>query len=351
MNKIIILALSGIGDALMFTPSLKFLRDNLPNAQIDVLVMFKGVKDIYDRLNLATNVIYFDFMKEGAVNSLKFVFGLRGKYDASINVYPSNRKEYNVIAFLIGAKKRGNVKYLRMDNQELGFINNVRIKEDDKLHNVEENIRICEKLIDKTANEISPLLLRLNDSDKSFAENYIDKNNLSGKLLIGFHAGCSLLKNHIKRRWEPDKFIELAKSLIEEKNATVLLFGGPDENELKKYIYDGVASKNVIIVEVSNLTQSAALMTYCKIFVTNDSGLMHIASAMQVTTVSVIGPTSLNYIHPWKSKYHPATLNLECAPCFVYSPKSLHCTRKDIQFKCIKELTVDFVKDIIIKNI
>ena len=46
--KILILALSGIGDALMFTPALKLLRQSLPTAQIDALVMYKGTKEIYE---------------------------------------------------------------------------------------------------------------------------------------------------------------------------------------------------------------------------------------------------------------------------------------------------------------
>jgi heptosyltransferase-2 len=70
---------------------------------------------------------------------------------------------------------------------------------------------------------------------------------------------------------------------------------------------------------------------------------MHIAAAMQLKVVPVIGPTSLNYIHPWQTEYKAATINLVCAPCFIYSPKPLTCTRTDVQFKCIKELSVDLV--------
>ena len=96
--KILILALSGIGDALMFTPALKLLRQSLPSAEIDALVMFKGTKEIYETNTNFNKIIHFDLIKEGTLNSLKFVLGLRNKYDATINIYPSNRKEYNKIA-------------------------------------------------------------------------------------------------------------------------------------------------------------------------------------------------------------------------------------------------------------
>ena len=171
--KILILALSGIGDALMFTPALKLLRGALPDAEIDALVMFKGVKDIYERNNNLNKVIYFDFMKEGIIGSFRFIRTIRNKYDASVNVYPSNRKEYNIINFLVGAGKRAGIKYLRRDAGNLGGLNNVRITENDSLHNVQTNIHLIEKLLNKKFNEEPPLDFTLTENDSSFAQEYL----------------------------------------------------------------------------------------------------------------------------------------------------------------------------------
>ncbi|MDX9924622.1 MAG: glycosyltransferase family 9 protein, partial [Ignavibacteriaceae bacterium] len=60
MKKILVIALSGIGDALMFTPALSFLKKTLPSSEIDALIMFKGVKDIYERLPEINTIHYFD---------------------------------------------------------------------------------------------------------------------------------------------------------------------------------------------------------------------------------------------------------------------------------------------------
>ncbi|MFH0736804.1 MAG: glycosyltransferase family 9 protein [bacterium] len=342
-KRILILALSGIGDALMFTPSLKVLREEYPNAQIDVLVMFNGVKEIFDRIGLADNIIFFEFLKQGGFKSLMFIFSLRRKYDISVNVYPSNRKEYNIIALLIGSKVRGAVKYLRKNFVELGYLNNTTFAENDNLHNVEENIKICELIIGKQIAEIPPLQLVLNDNDKKFAEEYIKKNELDNKFIVGVHAGCSLLKNHINRRWEPEKFVELCKKIIDKNKFTVLLFGGPDEEELNKQIIKEVNSSGMILVKTKSLIETISVMSYCSLFISNDSGLMHIAAALQIKLLPIIGPTSLNYIKPWQCEYKAATLNLECAPCFRYSPTPLLCSRTDKQFKCIKDLSVQKV--------
>ncbi len=342
--KILVLALSGIGDALMFSPALQLMKKSMPELHVEVLVMFKGSEEVCKNNPNINNLRRFDFLKEGIFNSLKFIYSLRNKYDATINVYPSNRREYNVISFLIGAKKRVAVKYKRKNFSSFGFLNNVTIDEDDSVHNVQTNIKLCEKLLNKKFDNEPGLEFILNRKDLDFAESYLKEKNISSEnLVIGFHPGCAVLKNHIKRRWEPEKFAELAKKLINDYNAKILLFGGPDEQELKENILRRINSDNVFIVSTESLTQSSAIMKRCNVFVTNDSSQMHIASALRLKTVAIIGPTNPAYIHPWKTDHKIVTLELECAPCFFYSPKPLICHRTDMKFKCIKELTVDMV--------
>lgn len=341
--KILILALSGIGDALMFSPSLKLLRKSIPSAQIDMLVMFKGAKDIYLNNPHLSNLIHFDFLKEGIYKSLRFVLSMRKQYDVTINVYPSNRKEYNIISFLIGAKKRFAVHYIRMNFQNLGWLNNFHVDENDKSHNVETNVKMIETLLNKKFDDIPTLEIFLSQEVKDFVKEYLNCLNISDKdFVIGIHPGCAILKNHIKRRWEPEKFIQLSQKLLSEYKCKILLFGGPEEKELKSEIKKGINSEHVYEVETDTMLQSSAIMKRCNLFITNDSALMHIASALQLNVVALIGPTNPHYIHPWKTKYRIISLNIDCSPCFFYSPRPLICNRKDIKFKCIKELSVDY---------
>ncbi|PJC59443.1 MAG: glycosyltransferase family 9 protein [Ignavibacteria bacterium CG_4_9_14_0_2_um_filter_37_13] len=346
--KILILALSGIGDALMFTPAMQLLRSKLPDAEIDAMVMYKGVKDIYERTNLFDTVHYFDFLSAPKFSSFQFVLKFRGRYEASINVYPSNRKEYNLINFIVGAKKRAAVQYLRSDLPNLGFLNTHRIVENDSLHNVEENILLCEKLFSKKFAESPQLLFPLTKEDELFKEKYLIETGItSPDFVVGFHPGCSTLKNHAKRRWEPDKFARLGNLLVEKKGAKILIFGGTEERELQKLVKQNINSENAFVIKTQSLSQTASIMKRCNVFVTNDSSLMHIASAMQLKVVAVIGPTNTNYIYPWKTNHRVASLQLDCAPCFFYSPKPLSCKRDDIQFKCIRELEVGKVFSVI----
>ena len=180
--------------------------------------------------------------------------------------------------------------------------------------------------------------------DIEFAADYLASNGINkNELVIGFHAGCSALKNQDKRRWEPEKFTELGKLFIEKFNARILLFGGPEEEELKSGIIAGINSPYAISVNSSSINKSAAVMMRCNIFITNDSSLMHIAAALRLDIVAIIGPTNRNYISPWQTNHKIVSLNLDCSPCFHYSPKPLNCSRTDIKFKCIKELSVNLV--------
>src|SRR3990170_6650259 len=268
--KILILALSGIGDAILFTPALKLLRKELPDSTIDILVMIKSAGEIYKKNPDTSSVIYFDFIKEGFISSLKFILSLRKKYDASISVYPSNRKEYNIINFLAGAKKRAGIKYLRSDNRNLGFLNNIRVKENDSAHNVQTNIKLVEKLLNKDFAEEPSLEFPLSKANESFSAEYLKSITISeADLVIGFHPGCATLKNHIKRRWELEKFAELGKKLIKDHSAKILIFGGPEEKELKDTIHSLIGSNRVNVVNAESITQSTAIMKRCNVFVTN----------------------------------------------------------------------------------
>ena len=328
----------------MFTPALQLLRSKFPEAEIDAMVMYKGVKEIYERTNLFSSIYHFDFLNESKLSSLKFVLSFRGKYDASINVYPSNRKEYNLINFLVGANKRGAVQYLRSDFSNLGFLNTHRILENNSLHNVEENILLCENLFGVKFTEKPPLSFPLSHEDELFKEKYLIELGVEASdFVVGFHPGCSTLKNHTKRRWEPEKFSRLGRMLIEKKNAKILIFGGPEERELQKSVAENIESDRVFVIKTQSLSQTASVMRRCNVFITNDSSLMHVASALQLKVVAVIGPTNTNYISPWKTTHRIASLNLDCSPCFFYSPKPLSCKRTDVQFKCIKELEAEKV--------
>ncbi len=341
--KIIINALSGIGDAVMFSPALKVLKKYLPDAEIDMMVMFKAVECIYKR-NPAINRIYFiDFLNQSAFKSFKQVIALRkNRYDVSLNVYPSNRREYNIVNRMLGAKRRIGTKYNHYSSSNFDFLNNMLALEVKDEHNVVENFELI-KLIAPNAgeNELGGYDIFLKDDENSFAESYISKNEIKKNKLIGFHAGSATFKGHINKRWAVDKFAEIANRLGKDYGSKILLFG------TEKDINESIRSKApdyALIPDETNIMQSIALMSKCCLFVSNDAALMHIAAALKIPTVAIFGYTNFCELRPWKTKNIIVRKELDCSPCFFNSPKPVNCIYSGAdEFKCIKTIGVDEV--------
>jgi heptosyltransferase-2 len=339
--RILIIALSGIGDALMFSPALDVLRRRHPDARIDLLAMFRGVEEIYARNPAVDRVIFHRFLNSRLWSSLRVVWRLRReRYDVSIMVYPANRWPYNVISFLIGARRRYGHTYRRVNGRSLNALNNVRITEDDEAHNVVENVRLVTALTGTTEETPGPLRLVVTDADRTRAREWLRRTGVrEGIQVIGMHAGSAVLKNHTRRRWAPEKFAALASALSQRRGVAVLLFGGPDEYALNDDIARA-SGGSATAVKVGDLMTTAAIMERCAVIVSNDSALMHIASALQRPVVALFAYTNPRFVHPWNTEYRIVRKELDCSPCFFYSPRPARCKWREDKFRCITTIGV-----------
>ncbi len=341
--NILIVALSGIGDALMFTPALALLRKQYPGATIDLLSMFKGVKELYERNSNINTVLHWDFLHRFPISSLFFLLRLRGRYDVTISVYPQNRWPYNLICYLLGAQKRLGHDYEHVNTRSLNALNNIRIREDYTHHNVEQNAALAGKLGVPVPSELPALDVSLKPGDTAAATDWLRLQGLErAKPLIGFHAGSALFKKHIHKRWAPEKFAELGTKLNKHLGAHVLLFGGPEEYELNDRI-NGAMGGVGHVVKVPSLATGAALIARCTMMICNDAGLMHVASALHVPVVSIFAYTNPLGLYPWKTPHRLVRHNLQCSPCFYYSPRPVECIWREDRFRCITRIEVDEV--------
>ena len=351
MRKFILFLLPGLGDVIMFLPTLRELFKAFPEATFDCLVMFHSTEQILKQFQpRIRRVIYADFMNMSKISAGFFALSLRkNEYDVSITSYPANRPEYNILSFLVGAKIRIAHKYKHLSFVNLPFLNNRLVEQTEQEHNVEENIKLLKPLgvdIPKPEHpaEEFPLFLPLSDEHLQFAEDYVKEKGLDNyQFLIGIHAFCSPFKNQDKRCWSANNFSRLIDKLGEEyPESRVLLFGGPQDEEVNERIYN-TASHNPLIVKNLGILQVAALIKKCRIFISNDSGLMHTAAAVQVPIVGIFGPTNPVFVHPWGVKHRIVRQDLPCSPCFYYSQKPLTCRREERDFLCIKGINIDMV--------
>lgn len=338
--RILINALSGIGDAVMFSPALAVLKKHLHSSKIDMLVMFNQVGEIYKSNKNVNKIHFIDFLHQSKFKSLWEIYKIRrNNYDISVDVYPSNRKEYNLLNRMLGAKTRIASSYDNFSRANWDFLNTKLKHEVKNRHNVLENFDLIKLAAPEAKEEeLGGLEVRVPLEDEVHATEYIIDNNLTDKFLIGFHAGSALFKRHINKRWAADKYIKLAHNLNQKYDAHIFLFG--TEKDVNKYINEnthGITS----IPKSDGIMQSIAIMEKCKLFVSNDTALMHIAAGLKIPTVAIFGYTNHKELYPWQSKHIVIRKELKCSPCFFNSPKPVQCIYTgEEEFKCMKTIEV-----------
>jgi len=346
-DRILILALSGIGDALMFTPALRILRQTFPHIRIDVLTMFKGIEDIFTTNPDLSSVLYWNFLKESPLKSLKFLFSLRGHYTHTITAFPANRFHYAIVARIIGSKQRIGHRYLHDSITQLNVLNNILLDERNELHNCEENIRIASTLGARIPETLPSMSLHITKEDQDYAVEWLAQHTFVKDFsLLGIHAGSAIVKNQINKRWMPDHYAVVCAKAAKELGMKILLFGGPEELSLNQHIESIIKelhhNAQVEIVQAPSLTKSLAIMQHCTAFISNDSGLMHCAAALQLPMIAIFGYTSHIHTAPWQNPNAiVARRDLACSPCFYFSPKPASCQFEgtDSAFTCIRDIS------------
>lgn len=341
--KIIIFGFLGLGDMIMFSPCLKILRKGFPNSQIVLVTIWKVVDNLFNKSPYLDKVIYFNFFKLSLSKKIKFIRSLRKqKFDISILPYPSFRREFNLASRMVGANNRYSFDFHGGKWKELIFLNNHLIPADKGIHNVENNFRLMQALglkIDPDSSYDLPIRV-----STEFVETFRKKNDVSSSdLLIGIHPGSDIRGKD--RRLSIEKFAALSDELTNNYGAKVVVFLGSHEIELKEELLRFAKCKH-IVVEGLELDEVAQIISICNIFISGDSGLMHLASAMKVPCVTIYGPTNPVYTQPRGIPHEIVNLDLECSPCFFYTEKHslkkplIECKIKD-KFACIKKIEME----------
>jgi len=134
-----------------------------------------------------------------------------------------------------------------------------------------------------------------------------------GATLVAVHPGAV----RPEKRWPAERFAAVAKWLVEECAAWVVLLGTPGEAGLLDEIVRMAEAKGrVLALPGLNLKQAAALLKRARLFVGNDSGLMHLAAVLDVPLVAVFGPGAPWLTGPWTSAPYQVVLEeFPCRPC------------------------------------
>ena len=140
------------------------------------------------------------------------------------------------------------------------------------------------------------------------------------------------------KRWLPERFAESGRQLAGKIGATVLVFGSPAERALCESVAEsvrrgGIDARN--LAGQTSLKEFIDLAAACRIFLTNDSGAMHVASALGVPTVAVFGATDDTTTGPTGPLARVVREHAECSPCLL--------RQCPIDHRCMTRVTAEHV--------
>ena len=315
-EKILVRATNWVGDAVMSIPAFQALRGRFPKAHITILAK-PWVSQLYGREPFCDEVIPYEAPPgwRGAWKKSNIAVRLRNRrFDAAI-LFP-NAFEAAAIVRLAGIPKR------------IGY------KTDARGWLLTDAIPIPRK------GQI-PAHQRFYYLELLRRAGIIDAYTLTSKIaLSGAKAAAEKGKEHFRnrqivtsvigvspgaayggaKRWLPERFGQAAVRIARERRASIAIFGSKEEAETCATVQRDIEEAGV---ECLNLAGKTTLATFiemaaaCEVYLTNDSGPMHIASALSVPTVAVFGATDEEVTGPTGERSRIVREPVECSPCLL----------------------------------
>ena len=312
LRRLLVFSQAGIGDTLMATPVLRALRSRFPEARIEVVVMWPGSAQLLEGNPNVDHVHAFNLIERPRLEGLAFLAGLRRlRADASLTLHPQGRREYRVVAWIAGARRRLSHRY---ENQ--GWLDRLlvtdAIDQDYAVSCAENNLRLVRLLGGQVPDETPRYELFLAESERAWARGWLRDQGLEGRDWLGIHVGSGGNKNLALRRWPVGRWAEFLGAWHGQwPSIPVVAFGGPGEREAHEVLARSLPPAMFRVAASPSLRAACALVGSARAFVSVDTAFMHIAAAMRVPHQVVIETPTLNPpVHPlredWVRVHNPA---------------------------------------------
>lgn len=343
MRKIVIIGIAGLGNMLLFMPVLANLRRQYPFSRITLLTSQLEGDHWLIESNLIDDVMLFPWFKYKdvptkekilmSIQMVKAIISLRlSRFDISIWPCVVNTTiKMEILSALIGAKLR----LLHYGN--LPILNHL-VSMPPRTHLVVHNINLFREI----NNEVTipdEVRLPIQKEEIAMGKKTLDYLGIGNSCtIIGFQPGGNRAFD-ANRQWSPEKFVALGDRLCGtiKGKVKIFLFGSRSEKPLLDSISAQAKHEFHVFSDLS-LREVAALISHFDLFIANDSGLMHLASAVGTRVLGILGPTDPQMTGPWGSFLHVVRMELPCSPCYVEGYQK-HCSHH----ACLNELSVDDV--------
>ena len=293
VKNILVVLRHQMGDMLCALPMMRSLRSHFADAKITLVTKRSTCfNEIFAGNDSPADEVFL--FEHGLEKYLELVKELRmRKFDLA--VVPSTvvfSATNHFFAYNSYAKYRAGVKSKDFDVNKVGYLLNIKsdfLWDSKKIHQIERNLDIIRQL--KIPAAETTIRLKVNSAQQEFADNFL-KENFLGSVgpIVGFHPGAGKAQNV----WPPERFVELANMLHNAKNAAFFISEGPADEIYVNKFREAAAAKYPDLkyaVHKGEIMNNAAIISKLSLFVTNDTGIMHIASGFDVPLIALFGPT------------------------------------------------------------
>ena len=304
--RILLIRLSSLGDIVLTTPAIRAVRAHFPNAYIAMLVAKQSAEILRENPHL-DEIITFD--RDGKNKDTREMWRMNRllrerKFTMAIDFQRKFRTE--MLMYFSGAAKRiGKGRFCT-----------VRVHEQGNKHATAHYFDLLHAA--GIPAEDQSLELFLAEAERLAAAQQFDATGVNNKTLtVGLFPGAGWKL----REWMPERFAAIGDRLVAHFNANVLIFGGPKETELVQTVANFMNAHAIPFAGNLQVRELAACLEKCDLFLTNDTGPMHIAAAVGTPTISLFGPGNHIRFQPLGTMHQTLRHAVPCSPCKQFTDK------------------------------
>lgn len=334
-GRILIIKPSSLGDIVHALPVLHGLRHKYASAQIDWMVGKPFAPLLQNHPDLS-ELLIFDRRRFGSMLRSPRILGEFARFVGHLRA-----AQYDLVIDLQGLLRTGFLAWVSGARVRIGFRNaregapvcytHFLEDVDANMHAVDRNYLAAGLLgLEPT---IPAAHLALTDADRLRANRLLE----AGKLGTGFLAVAPAARWETKV-WPAERFAEAISAWQSDASLKCVLLGGPDEVDLCTRIAAACRHPAVNLAGMTDLRTLCAIVERAGAVLCLDSGIMHLAVALNRPLVCITGPTNPRRTGPWRRVEDVLRLDLACSPCYLRRlPQCPH------QHACMRDLSVDAV--------
>lgn len=333
----LVVSMGGIGNTLMATPLIEkvYYGTGGVKSKVDVLVSSIGSKQILENNPFIKKAYILEKkLTKNLIKNMITILRLKiNRYQKIVFAIPSKKIQYGILSKFLNCQQRISHRYNNKNDKW-----NTELHELEKTHDIFNNLNLDEEVLPKVKPNMQLYLTKGEEEDGKeytsiFKEDFI----------VGVHIGSSKDFGMIEKRWNLENFAEIINK-FPIKNTRFLIFLGEEDKELWK-INDMIYNKySYDIIDNFRIRKVASIIKNCDMFLSNDSGLMHIACCFRVPTIAIFKSTDYRRTYPFGDMNR---VIIDSEPYYEFRQSLERLSGKEydkVNYKVVKKTLKEIVK-------